>query len=61
MRGGRAEDLEAGTVYMNRADALDPALPWAGVKNSGRGLSLSTLGYDHLTRAKSVMMRVKTE
>jgi acyl-CoA reductase-like NAD-dependent aldehyde dehydrogenase len=54
------EDLETGTVYMNRADALDPALPWGGVKNSGRGLSLSTLGYDQLTRAKAVMMRVKT-
>jgi acyl-CoA reductase-like NAD-dependent aldehyde dehydrogenase len=54
------EDLEAGTVYLNRADALDPALPWTGVKNSGRGISLSTLGYDQLTRAKSVMMRVKT-
>lgn len=56
-----AEDLETGTVYMNRADALDPALPWAGVKNSGRGLSLSAMGYDHLTRAKSVMMRVRTD
>jgi len=54
------DDLETGTVYMNRADALDPALPWTGVKNSGRGLSLSTLGYDQLTHAKAVMMRVKT-
>ncbi|KAL1408214.1 hypothetical protein Q8F55_005019 [Vanrija albida] len=53
------EDLESGTVYLNRADALDPALPWTGVKNSGRGISLSTLGYDQLTRAKSVMKRVK--
>lgn len=53
------EELETGTVYMNRADALDPALPWGGVKDSGRGVSLSTLGYEHLTRAKSVMMRVK--
>lgn len=53
------DDLEAGTVYLNRADALDPALPWTGVKNSGRGISLSTLGYDQLTQAKSVMMRVK--
>ncbi|KAL7424871.1 hypothetical protein Q5752_000557 [Cryptotrichosporon argae] len=53
------EELEAGTVYLNRADALDPALPWTGVKNSGRGISLSTLGYDQLTRAKAVMMRVQ--
>jgi acyl-CoA reductase-like NAD-dependent aldehyde dehydrogenase len=52
------DDLETGTVYLNRADALDPAMPWTGVKNSGRGISLSALGYDQLTRAKSVMMKV---
>lgn len=55
-----AEELECGTVYLNRADALDPALPWGGVKNSGRGISLSSLGYDQLTRAKAIMLRVKT-
>lgn len=53
------EDLEAGTVYLNRADALDPAVPWTGVKDTGRGYSLSVLGYGQLTQAKSVMMRVK--
>lgn len=53
------EDLEAGTVYLNRADALDPAVPWTGVKDTGRGYSLSTLGYGQLTQAKSVMKRVK--
>lgn len=39
-----ASQLETGTVFLNRADALDPALPWAGVKNSGRGISLSSYG-----------------
>ncbi|CAK9780676.1 unnamed protein product [Cutaneotrichosporon oleaginosum] len=53
------EELEAGTVYLNRADALDPAVPWTGVKDTGRGYSLSVLGYGQLTQAKSVMMRVK--
>lgn len=37
-------ELEAGTVFLNRCDFLDPALAWTGVKNSGRGVSLSTFG-----------------
>ena len=48
-----AERVEAGTVYLNRCDYLDPALAWTGVKHSGRGCSLSNIGYEHLTRAKS--------
>ncbi|EIW71657.1 hypothetical protein TREMEDRAFT_27179 [Tremella mesenterica DSM 1558] len=54
-----SEELECGTVYLNRCDALDPALPWSGWKDSGRGISLSTFGYDHVTRTKAIMMRVK--
>jgi acyl-CoA reductase-like NAD-dependent aldehyde dehydrogenase len=54
-----ASSLEVGTVYMNRCDAVDPALPWTGVKESGRGSSLSALGFDHLTRPKSVHFRLK--
>ncbi len=53
-----ARDLEYGTVYMNRCDALDPALPWVGVKSSGRGVTLSTLGFDHLTRPKAIHFRL---
>jgi acyl-CoA reductase-like NAD-dependent aldehyde dehydrogenase len=52
--------LEAGTVYMNRCDVLDPALPWVGWKASGLGLSLSHLGLAALTRPKSFHLRVKT-
>lgn len=48
-----AERIEAGTVFLNRCDYLDPALAWTGVKNSGRGCSLSSIGYEHLTRPKS--------
>jgi acyl-CoA reductase-like NAD-dependent aldehyde dehydrogenase len=47
------DQLQTGTVFMNRCDYLDPALPWVGVKDSGRGCSLSALGYDQLTRPKS--------
>ena len=52
--------IETGTVYMNRADYLDPALAWAGVKESGRGVTLSRVGYEHLTRPKSFHLRTKT-
>lgn len=47
------EQIETGTVFMNRCDYLDPALAWTGVKNTGRGASLSVLGYQQLTRPKS--------
>ncbi|SGY29763.1 BQ5605_C002g01082 [Microbotryum silenes-dioicae] len=51
------DHVETGTVFMNRCDYLDPALPWTGVKNSGRGISLSRYGFDAVTRAKSVHVR----
>jgi acyl-CoA reductase-like NAD-dependent aldehyde dehydrogenase len=53
-----ARALECGTVYMNRCDYLDPALPWSGWKDSGRGVSLSTLGVEALTRPKAVHFRL---
>jgi acyl-CoA reductase-like NAD-dependent aldehyde dehydrogenase len=49
--------LETGTVFLNRCDYLDPALAWTGVKESGRGCSLSILGYEQLTRPKSYHLR----
>lgn len=49
--------LETGTVFMNRCDYLDPALAWTGVKDSGRGCTLSRLGYEALTRPKSYHLR----
>ncbi|KAJ3810985.1 succinate semialdehyde dehydrogenase [Lentinula aff. lateritia] len=55
-----ADQIETGTVFLNRCDYLDPALAWTGVKDSGRGISLSRFGYDQLTRAKSVHMKIKT-
>jgi acyl-CoA reductase-like NAD-dependent aldehyde dehydrogenase len=51
------DDIRTGTVFMNRCDYLDPALAWTGVKNSGRGVTLSVLGYEHLTRPKSFHLR----
>lgn len=51
--------IETGTFFMNRCDYLDPALAWTGVKDSGRGCTLSVLGFDHLTRPKSFHLRTK--
>jgi acyl-CoA reductase-like NAD-dependent aldehyde dehydrogenase len=50
-------DLETGTVFMNRCDYLDPALVWTGVKQTGRGGSLSVLGFHNLTRPKSYHLK----
>lgn len=49
--------VQAGTFFMNRCDYLDPALAWTGVKHSGRGVSLSVVGYEQLTQAKSFHLR----
>ncbi len=38
--------IETGTVYANRCDYLDPGLAWTGVKDTGRGASLSRIGYE---------------
>ena len=49
--------IETGTVFMNRADYLDPALCWTGCKDTGRGGGLSVIGYHNLTRPKSFHLR----
>ena len=51
--------VQVGTWFMNRCDYLDPALAWVGVKDSGRGCTLSTIGYEHLTRPKSFHLRTR--
>ena len=51
--------IETGTVFMNRCDYLDPALAWTGVKDTGRGVSLSEIGYAMLTRPKSFHLKTK--
>jgi acyl-CoA reductase-like NAD-dependent aldehyde dehydrogenase len=55
-----AARTNAGTVYVNRCDYLDPELAWAGIKDSGHGCTLSHLGYQYLTRPKSFHLRLKT-
>jgi acyl-CoA reductase-like NAD-dependent aldehyde dehydrogenase len=52
------ERVETGTWFMNRCDYLDPALAWTGVKDSGRGCTLSRLGLEAFTRPKSFHLRL---
>jgi acyl-CoA reductase-like NAD-dependent aldehyde dehydrogenase len=54
------QEIATGTVFMNRCDYLDPALAWTGVKDTGRGVTLSRVGYEALTRPKSYHLRTKT-
>ncbi|TNC51918.1 aldehyde dehydrogenase family protein [Rubellimicrobium rubrum] len=49
--------IDTGTVFMNRADYLDPALTWTGTKDTGRGTALSVLGFHSVTRARSYHFR----
>jgi len=52
-----AFEVDAGTIYQNRCDYLDPALPWTGVGDSGKGTTLSHYGFYPLTRRKSIHFR----
>ncbi|EER24533.1 hypothetical protein D8B26_005135 [Coccidioides posadasii str. Silveira] len=58
---GTAEDLieriEAGTVFVNRADYPSPDLAWTGWKNSGRGVTLSKFGFDQFVKLKSFHLK----
>ena len=52
-----ADQIDTGTVFMNRADYLDPGLCWTGCKDTGRGGGLSIIGYHNLTRPKSYHLK----
>ncbi|MEP3638437.1 MAG: aldehyde dehydrogenase family protein [Paracoccaceae bacterium] len=54
------DQIETGTVFMNRADYLDPGLCWTGCKQTGRGGGLSVIGYHNLTRPKSYHLKKVT-
>ena len=49
--------IQTGTFFMNRCDYLDPALSWTGVKETGKGCSLSEIAYEKLTAPKSFHLR----
>jgi acyl-CoA reductase-like NAD-dependent aldehyde dehydrogenase len=52
-----ARELDAGTVYQNRCDYLEPSLPWTGLRDSGVGTTLSKYGFYGLTRRKGIHFR----
>jgi acyl-CoA reductase-like NAD-dependent aldehyde dehydrogenase len=52
--------LDTDTVFLNRCDHLDPALPCTGAENSGRGYTLSSVSFEQLTRPKSYHFRTAT-
>ncbi|KAF7592911.1 hypothetical protein BBP40_012231 [Aspergillus hancockii] len=47
------EQVEAGTVFINRSDFPSPDLAWTGWKNSGRGVTLSRFGFEQFVKLKS--------
>ena len=50
-------EVNTGTLFMNRCDYLDPGLSWTGVKETGKGCSLSEIAFEHLTKPKSFHLR----
>lgn len=51
------DQVEAGTVYLNRCDHADLYLPWGGIKNSGMGRTNGGAGLIESTAAKSYHVR----
>jgi acyl-CoA reductase-like NAD-dependent aldehyde dehydrogenase len=49
--------VHAGSVYWNCCDRVSPRLPWSGVKHSGIGLTLGTMGIQAFTRPKAWHLR----
>jgi acyl-CoA reductase-like NAD-dependent aldehyde dehydrogenase len=49
--------IDTGTVFLNRADYVDPAVCWTGCKDTGRGGAMSVLGYQSVTRPRSYHFR----
>ncbi|KKY14924.1 putative aldehyde dehydrogenase [Phaeomoniella chlamydospora] len=51
------EQVEAGTVFVNRADFPSPDLAWTGWKNSGKGVTLSRFGFEQFVKLKSIHLK----
>ena len=55
-----AEQVEAGTVFVNRCDFPSPDLAWTGWKDSGnRSVTLSKFGFDQFVRLKSFHIKTR--
>ncbi|KAM7203864.1 betaine aldehyde dehydrogenase [Naviculisporaceae sp. PSN 640] len=51
------EQVEAGTVFVNRCDYPSPDLAWTGWKNSGKGVTLSKFGFEQFVKLKSFHLK----
>ncbi|GGP21591.1 aldehyde dehydrogenase [Silvimonas iriomotensis] len=54
-----ARALRAGTVSVNTVDALDPGVPFGGVKQSGFGRDLSPHAFDKFTQLKTTWIQLQ--
>ncbi|RMZ90287.1 hypothetical protein DV736_g2468, partial [Chaetothyriales sp. CBS 134916] len=49
--------LEAGTVFVNRADYPAPDLAWTGWKDSGKGVTMGRWGFEAFVKLRSVHVK----
>ncbi|KAM3510112.1 hypothetical protein MY11210_006029 [Beauveria gryllotalpidicola] len=52
------EQVEAGTLFVNRCDCPNPDLAWVGWKNSGLGCTLGPRGFDAFVKLRSHHVRL---
>lgn len=55
------DEIEAGTVYLNRCDHADLYLPWGGMKASGLGRTNGIEGIRAVTETKAFHVRTRFE
>jgi acyl-CoA reductase-like NAD-dependent aldehyde dehydrogenase len=53
-----SQRLDAGTVWVNTYQRVDPGVPYGGVKQSGFGRSLGAASLEDFTRIKSVWLNI---
>ena len=52
-----AQDVHAGTVFVNRADYPSPDLAWTGWGDSGKGVTMGRWGFEQFVKLRSVHVK----
>jgi acyl-CoA reductase-like NAD-dependent aldehyde dehydrogenase len=52
-----AQQVQAGTVFVNRADYPSPDLAWTGWKESGKGVTMGRWGFEQYVKMRSVHVK----